>query len=88
MLSDISNDVIFWPGATSVLWVKLSFSENSEKLSAYICGEKRSVYHHPDNFGGYRYYGMGDLITLVCHVTSSNHVFKGLRIFMGGSSTV
>ena len=35
------------------------------------------VYHHPNNIGDNRYCNLGDLIVLVCQLTSRDHVLKG-----------
>ena len=36
-------------------------------------------------FGGHRHCGSGDIMFLICHVTSRDHVFKGICDFMGKS---
>ena len=41
------------------------------------------VENQPARFGSHRYYGSGDEMFLICHVTSHDHVFKGLRDLMG-----
>ena len=38
-----------------------------------------------NNFGKHRHCYTGDLTILICHVTSSNHIFKGSCKFMDGS---
>ena len=43
--------------------------------------------HHPVKFTGYRHCGSRDLIVLVCHVILQDHVIKGLRDFMGRSTS-
>ena len=34
--------------------------------------------HHTTNFGGFRYFGSGNKMFLICHVIAKDHVFKGL----------
>ena len=34
------------------------------------------VSHHPTTFDYPRHYSMGDIMVLVCHVTSQDHVIK------------
>ena len=43
------------------------------------------VSHLPAKFDGHRHCGSGDVMFLTCHVTSRDHVFKGLCDFMGKS---
>ena len=42
------------------------------------------VCQHPAKFGGYRHCCSGDIIILVCHVISQDHLIKGLCDFIGG----
>ena len=37
--------------------------------------------YHPVKFGGYRHSDNGDIMVLVCHVISQDHVIKGLYDF-------
>ena len=41
-------------------------------------GKLLKVSHHPLNFSGYRDFGRGEIMTLVCHVIFQNHVMKVL----------
>ena len=41
------------------------------------------VNYHPAKFGGHRHYGNGDIVVLVCHITSQDHVIKASCDFMG-----
>ena len=41
--------------------------------------------HHPDKLGDNRYCDKSDLMFLICHVTSHNHLFKRSCDFMIGS---
>ena len=43
------------------------------------------VSHHPNKFGDHRHCGNGDLMFLICHMTSRDHMLKGLYGFIGGS---
>ena len=36
--------------------------------------------HHPDKFGGYRYCDNGDIMSLICHVTSRDHGLVAIGI--------
>ena len=47
--------------------------------------ELLAVCHHPDKRGDHRHCDYGDMF-LICHMTLSDHMFKGLCEFMGGSS--
>ena len=38
---------------------------------------------YANNFGGFRYCGRGDKMILICHVSSKDHMFKGLLDFIG-----
>ena len=42
---------------------------------------------HQDKFFDHRHCDRGDIMFLICHVTSRKHMFKDLYWFMGGSST-
>ena len=44
-----------------------------------------TVYHHPDNFGSQTHCDSGDIMFSIWHVTSCDHVFKGLWYFIRGS---
>ena len=39
--------------------------------------ELLAVYYHPDKFGDHRYWNSGDIMVLICHVTSRDHMFIG-----------
>ena len=39
--------------------------------------EPVNVNYHPTNFGGHRYCGSRDIMILVCHMISQDHVIKG-----------
>ena len=41
------------------------------------------VSYHSAKFGGHRHYGNGDILVLVCHITSQDHVIKASCDFMG-----
>ena len=41
--------------------------------------------HHPTKFGGHRHCDGGDIIILVCHVISQDHVMKPSCDFMSKS---
>ena len=41
---------------------------------------------HPDRFGDHMHCDIGDIMLLICHETSSDHMFKGLCELMNGSS--
>ena len=41
--------------------------------------------YYAANFGGFRHCGRGDKMLLISHVISNDHMFKGLREFIGGS---
>ena len=43
--------------------------------------------HHPNKFGDNGYCDKWDLIFLICHVTSHNHLFKWSSDFMVGRSS-
>ena len=43
------------------------------------------VSDHPAKFGGHRLYGNGDIMILVCLVTSQYHMIKGSCDFIGNS---
>ena len=43
------------------------------------------VSQNPDKFSDHRFYESGDLMFSICHVTSHDHMLKGLCVFMGGS---
>ena len=45
------------------------------------------VCHDPDKFCDYYHCDSGDVMFLICHVTSRKHMFKELCGFMGGSSS-
>lgn len=45
--------------------------------------ELLAVCHHPEKVDGHSHCDSRDLITLICHVTSSYHVFKRSCNFMG-----
>ena len=47
--------------------------------------ELLAICHPPDKFCDHKYYDNGDLMFLICHVTSSEHMFKVLYEFTGGS---
>ena len=40
--------------------------------------------HHPDKSCDHKHCDSGDM-SLICHVTSQEHMFEGLCKFMGGS---
>ena len=44
------------------------------------------VYHHRDNFGDHRYSYNGDIMLLICLLTSYDPIFKWLCEIMGESS--
>ena len=46
-----------------------------------------ALYHHPDKSCDHKHCGSGDIMFLVCHVTSPGHMFKGLCEFMCESSS-
>ena len=46
-----------------------------------------TIHYHPDGFGNHRNCDSGDIMFLICHLTSRNHMFKGLCEFMGWSSS-
>ena len=43
------------------------------------------VCHHPAKIGGHRRCCIGEIMVLVCHVISQDHVTKELSKFMGRS---
>ena len=43
------------------------------------------VCHHPDKFCDHRHYGSGVIMFLICQLSSSKHMFKGLSEITGGS---
>ena len=43
------------------------------------------VCNYPAKFGGYRYFGKGDKMFLIHHVTSRDHMLKGLCDLMDWS---
>ena len=43
------------------------------------------VSHYPAKFCGHRRIGIGDIMVLVCHVISNDHVIRGSSNFMGRS---
>ena len=47
--------------------------------------ELLAIRHPPDKSCDHKYYDNGDLMFLICHVTSSEHMFKVLYEFIGGS---
>ena len=47
--------------------------------------EPVKVTNHPTVFGGYRHCGIEDVMVLVCHVISHNHVIKESCDLIGGS---
>ena len=47
--------------------------------------DKRLYGYDPTKFGDHRPYGSGDIIVLVCHVISIDHVIKDSFDFMGRS---
>ena len=47
--------------------------------------ELLAIRHPPDKFCDHKYYDNEDLMFLICHVTSSEHMFKVLYEFTGGS---
>ena len=42
--------------------------------------ELLAVCHHSYKFGDHRYSDGGDIVFLICHLTSRDHMFKGLRL--------
>ena len=46
--------------------------------------ELLAVCHHPDKSCDYKYCDSGDIMFLICHVTSLEHMFIGLYEFMDG----
>ena len=42
------------------------------------------VCHHLRKSCEHRNYGSGDIVLLICHVTSFEHIFEGLCELMGG----
>ena len=40
---------------------------------------------HADKYCGHKHYDVGDIVFLVCHVTSRKHMIKGLCEFMIGN---
>ena len=40
---------------------------------------------HADKYCGHEHYDVGDIVFLVCHVTSRKHMIKGLCEFMSGN---
>ena len=53
----------------------------------YGC-ELLEVCPYPDKFGHQTHCDSGDLMFLICHLTSRYHMFNELREFMGGSPTI
>ena len=45
--------------------------------------EHLMVSDYPVKFDGDKHWGVGDIIVLVCHVISENHVLNGSCDFMG-----
>ena len=45
------------------------------------------VSYHSTKFGGTRPCSVGDITSLICHVTSQNHVIKGSCDLMCGDSS-
>ena len=45
------------------------------------------VSYHPANFGGHRQCGSGDIMVLVCHVISQDHLINGSYDFVGRSTS-
>ena len=43
--------------------------------------------HHPAKFSGHRHSGGGDVMVLVCHVISQDHLIKKSSDFMGRTPT-
>ena len=46
--------------------------------------ELLAVCHHPDKFGDQRHFDSGDIMNLICQLTSLDHMFKALHELMGG----
>ena len=46
-----------------------------------------AVCNHSNKFSDHRHCGNGDLMFLICHVTSHDHVFKGLYGFTDGTQS-
>ena len=44
------------------------------------------VSYHPAKFGGHRYSGSGDIMVLVCHVTSQSEAIKDSCDFIDRST--
>ena len=57
----------------------------SLKDPANIWVELPALCHHPDKSCDHGHYDSGDIVFLICHVTSREHMFKGLCEFVGGS---
>ena len=47
--------------------------------------ESLTVYYHPDEFGDHRHCDSKNVLFLICHLTSMDHMFKGLCKFIGES---
>ena len=45
------------------------------------------VCHIPDKFCDHKHCDSGNIMSSICHVTSNEHMFKGLCKFMGRSSS-
>ena len=45
------------------------------------------VSYHPANFGGHRQCGSRDIMVLVCHVISQDHLINGSSDFVGRSTS-
>ena len=45
------------------------------------------VSYHPANFGGHRQCGSGDIMVLVCHVISQDHLINGSSDFVRRSTS-
>ena len=43
------------------------------------------VSYHLTKLGGYKHCGSGNIMVLICHMTSQDHVIQWLCDFMGGS---
>ena len=55
-------------------------------MRIYRC-ELLAVRHHPDKSCDHNYCDNGDIILLICHVTTREQMFKWLCEFMSGRPT-
>ena len=53
-------------------------------MRIYGC-ELLALCHYADNFCDHKHCDGGDMIFLICHLTTHEQMFKGLCKFMGGN---